>query len=212
MKSLPLSTKAYLQIRKLILSNQLTAKTRLKEDEWASKIGVSRMALREALNRLHGEQLVSLGEKGGYYVSFLKAREVHMIRELREILEVGAIRLIAKKFNKKKIDTLEKICNEFTAMVKENYFGGACEADIKFHETIIEFAENEKLMLAYTVSHIPLFHHQMGKTHKLLSDYELTDKEHRQIVKALKERNADLAIKWLIKHFARGETVMLNID
>lgn len=212
MKSDSLSTKAYLEIRKQILSKQLTAKTRLKEDTWATKTGVSRMAVREALNRLLGEQLVSLGEKGGYFVSSLTAGDIHSIRELREILEVGAIRLMGTKISKEKIEKLEKICNDFTSMVKESYFGGACEADVKFHETIIEFAENSKLVQAYKASHIPLFHQQLGKSQKSMSDYELTDMEHRQIVKALKAKKIDLAAEHLIKHFARGETLMQDME
>ena len=212
MKSESLSTKVYLEIRKQILSSQLTAKTRLKEDAWAKKIGANRMAVREALNRLRGEQLVNLGESGGYYVTFLKEKDIRNIRELREILEVGAVRLFVKKYTKEKIEILEKICKDYTTMVKERYFGGALEADIKFHETIIQFAENEKLIQAYKVSHIPLFHHQLGKTKTLLSEYELTDKEHREIVKALKDHKPDIAIKWLIKQFTRGELLMINTE
>jgi DNA-binding GntR family transcriptional regulator len=66
MKVDSLASKAFLEIRKKILSNQLPPNTRLKEDEWAKKVGVSRMAVREALTRLLGEDLVVLGEKGGY--------------------------------------------------------------------------------------------------------------------------------------------------
>jgi DNA-binding GntR family transcriptional regulator len=119
---------------------------------------------------------------------------------------------MATKMTNEKIEKLEKICNDFTSMVKGSYFGGACEADIKFHETIIEFAENNKLMQAYKASHIPLFHQQLGKSQKLMSDYEITDMEHRQIVEALKGQKIELAVKLLIKHFVRGETVMLDID
>ncbi|MEP7279165.1 MAG: GntR family transcriptional regulator [Bacteroidota bacterium] len=212
MKSTSQAAKAYLEIRKQILSNQLVAKTRLKEDTWATNIGVSRMAVREGLNRLLGEQLVSLGAKGGYFVNSLSSADVHTIRELREILEVGAVRLMAVKITKEKIEKLEKICDDFTSMVKKRYFGGACEADVKFHEAIIEFAENNKLAQAYKAGHIPLFHQQLSKTQKQVSDYELTDNEHRQIVKAIKSRKTDLAVEWLVKHFGRGESVMLEID
>ena len=55
MKTDSLASKAFTEIRRKILSNQLTPNTRLKEDEWAKKIGVSRMAVREALTRLLGE-------------------------------------------------------------------------------------------------------------------------------------------------------------
>ena len=108
MKTDSLAGKAFNEIRKKILSNQLPANTRLKEDEWAKKIGVSRMAVREALTRLLGEDLVVLGEKGGYFVKPMLVSEVHEIRELREILELGALRLAFRKMDKAKVEKLEK--------------------------------------------------------------------------------------------------------
>lgn len=202
------SEKAYSELRKKILSSQLTPKTRLKEDEWALKLGISRMAIREALSRLQGEQLVTIGEKGGYFVRDLSNVDIRQIRELREILEIGAIKLLIKKLTKQKIEKLEKICNDYTNMYKENYLGGALEADIKFHEAIIEFAENEKLIKAYKQSHIPLFHQKMGKSVTLISEYEITDHDHRQIVKAIKDKKPKLAEDWLIKHFERGDSIV----
>ncbi|HTE34417.1 MAG TPA: hypothetical protein VK666_28755, partial [Chryseolinea sp.] len=59
---------------------------------------------------------------------------------------------------------------------------------------------------------IPLFHQKLGKTQTALNDYEQTDTEHRQIVKALKAKNLKLAEETLVKHFARGEAVVLDLD
>jgi len=212
MKIDSLASKAFLEIRKKILSNQLPPNTRLKEDEWAKKIGVSRMAVREALTRLLGEDLVILGERGGYYIKPLLASDVHDIRELREVLELGAVRLAFKKMNKEQFANLEKICDDFTGMVQKGYFNGALEADMKFHETLVEYSGNTKLQQVYRSSHIPLFHQKLGKTQITMDDYEQTDAEHRQIVKALKEKKLSLAEQTLVKHFARGEAVVLEMD
>ena len=212
MKIDSLASRAFLEIRKKILSNQLKPNTRLKEDEWAKKIGVSRMAIREALTRLLGEDLVILGEKGGYYIKPLLASDVHDIRELREVMELGALRLAFKKMDKEHIANLEKICDDFTLMVKNGYFNGAMEADMKFHETLIEYSGNNKLMQLYRSSHIPLFHQKLSESFAGLNDYEQTDTEHREIVKALKEKKLALAEQTLSKHFARGEALVLEGD
>jgi DNA-binding GntR family transcriptional regulator len=212
MKVDSLASKAFLEIRKKILSNQLPPNTRLKEDEWAKKVGVSRMAVREALTRLLGEDLVVLGEKGGYYIKPMLASDVREIREFREVMELGAVRLAFKKMTKEQFVILEKICDDFTSMVEKGYFNGALEADMKFHETLIEFSGNSKLQRVYRSSHIPLFHQKLGKTQTALNDYEQTDTEHRQIVKALKSKNLKLAEETLIRHFARGEAVVLELD
>jgi len=212
MKTDSMASKAFTEIRRKILSNQLLPNTRLKEDEWAKKIGVSRMAVREALTRLLGEDLVVLGEKGGYFVKPMLANEVHVIREFREVLELGALRLAYRKMDKSRIEKLEKICDDFTNMVKSGYFNGALEADIKFHETLVEFSGNEKLMKVYRSSHIPLFHQKLGESQTGIDDYEQTDTEHRQIVKALKEKKLSAAEQVMSKHFARGEAAVLELD
>ena len=63
-----LASFVYGEIRKKILANQLTGDSRLAENTWATKLEVSRVAVREALIRLSGEGLVEFGEKGGCFV------------------------------------------------------------------------------------------------------------------------------------------------
>ena len=205
MKTDSLANKVYSEIRRKILTGQLQPGIRLKEDAWAKRSEVSRVAVREALTRLLGEKLVVVGEKGGYFVKTMTTEDVHQVRELREILELGALKLAAKKIDKQQVAKLEKICDDFSAMVKQGYFNGACEADIKFHETLIASADNKKLLEAYQASNIPLFHLKLTKTQVYMDDYDQTDQEHRQIVKALKTKNLKLAEETLIKHLARGE-------
>ncbi len=212
MKADSLTSKAYYEIRKKILSNQFPARTRLKEDFWAKKLMVSRIAIRESLTRLLGEGLLTTGEKGGFFVLGLNAGDVHQIRELREILEIGALKLAIRKVTRQQIDQLEKICDEFRTMADRGYFSGACEADIKFHETLIRCAGNEKLLSVYISSHIPIFHQKLGNTQIYLDDYDQSDREHRQIVKGLKEKNLSLAQKYLIRQFSRGESAILDLE
>jgi DNA-binding GntR family transcriptional regulator len=45
-----------------------------------------------------------------------------------------------------------------------------------------------------------------------VDDYELTDKEHRQITNAIKKGNLPMAEKSLVAHFARGEQYVLDLD
>ncbi|MGL6268828.1 MAG: GntR family transcriptional regulator, partial [Chitinophagaceae bacterium] len=61
MKKDTLAFKAFTEIRRKILSNQLIPGSWLKEEIWASKLDVSRIAVREALTRLLGENLVMAG-------------------------------------------------------------------------------------------------------------------------------------------------------
>jgi DNA-binding GntR family transcriptional regulator len=211
MKIDSLSLKAYKEIRKKILSQQIAPNTRLKEDEWAVKIEVSRMAIREALNRLLGEGLVIAGEKGGCFVKPITRDDIKQIRELREILEIGALRLAIINISTAQLKQLEQICDDFSLMIRQGYYSGACEADLKFHETLIKCSQNEKLLHIYRTSHIPLFHDRLGKALIASNDYELTDKEHRQILEALRTKDLPLAEETLLAHFQRGYATIVDL-
>lgn len=211
MKSDSMADKAYTELRKKILTNQLPKNTRFKEEQWAVKLQVSRMSIREALNRLLGEGLVSNGEKGGYFLNAATETDILQLRELRELLEIGAFKLLCNKITKVQLKALEKICDDFKAMANEGYVAGACEADIKFHETLLEFTGNQKLFAAYASSHIPLFHEILDKTDDYLSIYEMIDDEHRHLIKAIACSNLKLFSETLDKHLFRREKALLTI-
>src|SRR5690606_26825446 len=205
------SGKVYAELRKKILSNQLIPGTRLKEDAWATKIEVSRVSVREALNRLLGEGLLEIGLRGGYDVKSMTSDDLREIRQLREMLERGALRLAIHNATHADVKDLEQICDDFSLMVKNGYFAGACEADVRFHETLINIARNHKLKQVYEMSNIPLFHLKLGQSSTHMDDYELTDKEHRKIVKALVDKDVDKAEEFLVAHLNRGELSSLEL-
>ena len=211
MKSDSQANHAYHEIRRNILTAQLQPGVRLKEDYWAGKLDVGRMAVREALTRLLGEGLVELGERGGYYATEMTPDDVRQIRELREVLELAAVRLAAGRITEAQLAHLDDICRDFSSLVQKGYVAGACEADIRFHETLLAASGNRRLLQAYHYAHIPLFHQKLGKTRTYLEDYDQTDREHRLIVEALRNKDLALAEQTLRNHFKRGETAVLDL-
>lgn len=205
--------RAYSEIRRKVLSNQLLPNTRLKEDAWAKQLGVNRMAIREALTRLLGEQMLLKGERGGFFVKGFSIKDVSEIREIREILEYGAIKLIIEQDDVKPIVArLLTICNDYKNMVEKGYFGGACEADLKFHETLIEESGNQKLIELYKVSNIPLFHQKIVQAQSDSNDYGITETEHMALVAAIEKKDLSQARAVLEKHLARGESLVLDVS
>src|SRR5262249_11911258 len=74
-----------------------------------------------------------------------------------------------------------------------------------FHHLLVESAGNSKLLRAYESSHIPLFHMRVGQTREYLDDYAETEREHREILSALKAGHTEEAVKKLRAHFNRRE-------
>jgi DNA-binding GntR family transcriptional regulator len=106
---------------------------------------------------------------------------------------------------------LDDVCRDFSSLVQKGYVAGACEADIKFHETLLAASGNRRLLQAYHHAHIPLFHQKLGKTRAYLEDYDQTDREHRLIVDALRKKDLALAEQTLRNHFKRGEAAVLDL-
>ncbi len=127
------------------------------------------------------------------------------IREVRELLEIGALKLAFNRLTPEDIISLEVLCNDFSAMVAKGYWSGACEADIRFHETLIGISRNSKLKHLYELSNVPLFHLKRGPQAAQMDDYEETDREHREIVRWLKAGKLTKAEEVLSKHLVRGE-------
>ena len=91
------SERAYRQLRGEILNGLLAPGTALLEVEQAERIGVSRTPLREAVARLIADGLV-VGRRGrGFEVTDISVDSISELYELRQALEVQAIRLAATR-------------------------------------------------------------------------------------------------------------------
>ena len=91
------SERAYRQLRGEILNGLLAPGAALLEVEQAERIGISRTPLREAVARLIADGLV-VGRRGrGFEVTHISVDSISELYELRQALEVQAIRLAATR-------------------------------------------------------------------------------------------------------------------
>jgi DNA-binding GntR family transcriptional regulator len=205
-----LSNGAYDELRRRILILELIPGERLKEEEWAAKLNVSRTAVREALTRLLGEGLLRAGERGGFFVMEMTAKDIQEIRALREVLETAAFDWACDHSSNEELKAIEQTCKDFKDLVIKGYYAGACECDLRFHHLLVAASGNSHLIQAYQRSNIPLFHMKLGRSRMFTDDYEDTEREHRGIVEALRRRDKEEGKKLLQLHFRRGEELALG--
>ncbi|HEX2965833.1 MAG TPA: GntR family transcriptional regulator [Syntrophorhabdaceae bacterium] len=103
-----LKEKAYSIIKKEIFNFELKPKEVFFETDISKKLGVSRTPIRDALNRLEQEGLISRLSNRGYSVVDITASEIEELYELREALEVMALSAAAKRAQKQDWIRLEK--------------------------------------------------------------------------------------------------------
>jgi DNA-binding GntR family transcriptional regulator len=79
-------------LRTAILDGSLPPGRRVSQEEWAARVGVSQIPVREALRALAGEGLVTYRPRRGYVVTELDLAELEEVYALRRTLETEALR------------------------------------------------------------------------------------------------------------------------
>jgi DNA-binding GntR family transcriptional regulator len=86
-------------LREAITSGRLAPEERIKQEQIAAELGVSRTPVREALHLLEREGLVRLVPRRGAIVQGFTAADVRELYELRELLEPAAAALATARAN-----------------------------------------------------------------------------------------------------------------
>ena len=87
-----LTVLAYNSIKEYILEGKLDESGRLTEEFLSKRLGISKSPIREALNRLEAEGLIRIEARRGAYLRTFSIKEIDELYDLREALEVHAVR------------------------------------------------------------------------------------------------------------------------
>jgi DNA-binding GntR family transcriptional regulator len=105
---------AYTYILRKIREGEFKAAERLRAEELAADIGVSRMPVREALRRLASEGLVVLRPNRGAIVAQYTADQLFELFEIRAALEGLAARIAAAQITDDEVDELEMLVRKMS--------------------------------------------------------------------------------------------------
>jgi DNA-binding GntR family transcriptional regulator len=106
---------AYAVLREAIVTNTLKPGTRLRADDLAEKLGVSKTPVREALRKLQAEDLITVQAGNVLTVKSLTEQELLEIYYTREALEGMAARLAAENASAIDLANLRAIVDEIKA-------------------------------------------------------------------------------------------------
>src|SRR5947207_6600193 len=79
-------------LRSAILQGNLSPGEQIRQAEWADRLGISRIPVREALKSLAAEGLLSHDHNRGYFVTRFGPLEMAQIYLMRRLLEAELIR------------------------------------------------------------------------------------------------------------------------
>jgi DNA-binding GntR family transcriptional regulator len=111
---------AYAVLREAIVTNTLKPGTRLRADDLAGKLGVSKTPVREALRKLQAENLITVQAGNVLTVKLITEHELLEIYYTREALEGMAARLAAENAGTIDLANLRAIVDEIKACGSTN--------------------------------------------------------------------------------------------
>ena len=130
----------YQVLREAIIAAELEPGQQLSENELASRLGVSRTPLREALVRLRDDRLVENVPQLGTFVTHISVPAVQDAQFVREALECAAIKLCAKRAQDEDVKQLRaNIQRQAQARAAED-FAGFYALDDVLHQTLSDLS------------------------------------------------------------------------
>ncbi|HLH66259.1 MAG TPA: GntR family transcriptional regulator [Solirubrobacteraceae bacterium] len=195
-------------IRDAILYGRLLPGERLKEEQLARDLGLSRTPVREALLLLQAEGLIESVPNRGAVVRAFSSTELADMYDLRAMLESYAARRAATRVSEDQLVELQGSCQRFrtarlahdvTAMTREN---------LRFHFTIAEAAGTPKLAeLVRGAIQVPLVASSFSWYTKRLS--QRSEDFHRRILAALASRDPERAELLMKEHIYEGRDALV---
>jgi DNA-binding GntR family transcriptional regulator len=141
-------TKAYDVIKAAIMSGELEAGARVKEELIAEQVGVSRTPIREALHKLTAEGFLTMPPNQGARVIEWSAQDLIEITDLRAVLESHGAGIAAQRISGADLEELDCLCGrmeEAASLGSDKELEALTNLNSRFHMTIIAASDNARL-------------------------------------------------------------------
>jgi DNA-binding GntR family transcriptional regulator len=199
-----LSEQAYRRIKEKIITLDLAPSSVIDEQELMEELGLGRTPIREALQRLDSEGLVTIVPRRGTFVADISVTDLQKIFELRIILEGFCARVAAQRITDDQILGMEKVLRSLNELeqVENGKAVALMDVDRQFHELLYRAANNE--FLADTLGRfydlsLRLWYLVLNR----LGDVHSAVKQHQKVLKALKAGDQEQAERLIQKHITQ---------
>lgn len=194
-----LAERVYTYLREDILTNRYPPETPLPEESIAAEFNVSRAPVREALRRLAAEGLVTVVPRQGAVVSSLSRQEFLDAYQVREALEVLAVRLATPQLDASDIEELEALHERMADHVKREEVDDFFRLNAAFHSLFVDKSGNKKLQELYHPLTSQMRRYYLPSLY-LRGGMQQTVEEHKKILEAVKSGDVERATQLLSEH------------
>lgn len=187
------------ELERLIFDGEIKVGERLNETALAARFRTSRGPLREALQALGEQGLVSFTRNRGAFIRRVSPEEALDLYSVRAALEDEVGRRLAGRLTREQADTLAALLGEMDGFIKGHHVAEYYDLNLRFHDLLVEYAGNVRLAEIYrrVVKELHLFRLH-GLSHG--AGLEMSNTEHRVILEALQSASPTRASKAMRGH------------
>jgi len=202
--------KVYSILSKAIFRGDLKPGQRLVESKLAKLMKVSRTPIREAIIELVQKGLAVPSPPKGVKVAPLPTtEELNEFYDINSVLRGLAARKAIKNITSKNIKHLEEIINESERFLKEDSLKEIARLNLRFHNIIDESSKSKELILLLNY----VYKKSRERFSEIISQKNRQRKsieEHKEILKALKEKDEKLVEQLMRRHIENGKEALLQ--
>lgn len=201
--------RAYLLIRDRIITLKLAPGSVIEETRLREDLGLGRTPIREALQRLAHENLVTFVPHRGTFVCDINLTDLHRLTELRVELEGYAARLAAERASARDRAVMEALMAELDG-IDEADVDNLMRLDQRIHRQVYEATRNAFLQATleetFNLS-LRIWFLGLDRGVRLKQAVE----EHRQLLQAIVSRDGEKAESVMRRHVAGFEEAIRKV-
>lgn len=207
---LPLRDVVFHTLREAILKGEIKPGERLMELQLASKLGVSRTPIREAIRMLELEGLAVTTPRKGAEVAKMTEKDMEDVLQIRKALDELAVGLACDNIVESQLEKLFVALKNFEESTRSGDVKQIAQADVEFHDVIYQAADNPKLMNMLNNLREQIYRYRVEYL-KNKSSYPRLIEEHKEIYEGLKRGDKQAVVEIVSHHVENQEIVVKNI-
>jgi DNA-binding GntR family transcriptional regulator len=212
--SMSLAEKAYQILVKKITRLELAPGALLAEKVLMADLGIGRTPIREALQRLAIEGLVSHLPNRGMFVAEISATSVQQIYEFRGLIEGFTARLAATRVSEEEIAELYRLHSQLAQATAANDIDQYVSLDYRFHQLLARASRNsylEEVVPRIFNQHLRLWFYIAKKTGDWHGTAHAHDEMTDSVVNAISRRKPEAAEAAMKDYISRRHRDMKDL-
>ena len=194
----------YQKLRRSIILGQYQPGQKLNLEKLSESYQTSVTPVREALQMLAQEDLVTSKPHAGYFVTRVTLKELTDLLELRRILELAAVERAAERITGAQLEELKLVHAPEYDEKEETYERSVIE-NRRFHYLIALASGNKEL--AETLGKV---HDRLARFFVFVHSASGVEERHQKLISALRAHDPDLARETMRKEVDETRDITLN--